>query len=121
MTIERTSWANIDLEDLFFAFRKAKADCFFETSIRVAEKFVRYEESLGENFTSLLERLQAGEIGEILSEGLGEPAIFPKKVGLEPGARPKSAHAFFSDAKRAFQKEKKNSGDSALNSNKILT
>lgn len=107
MELERTSWANVGLDDLFFAFRKAKADCFFETSVRVAEKFVRFEEDMGKRLPSLLQRLQADEISEVLSSGLGEPAIFPKKVGLAAAAQPKSGHAFFSDAKRAFKKEKK--------------
>lgn len=102
-----TSWDEISLTDLFFAFRKAKADCFFETSVRVAEKFVQFEEKLGERLAALLARLHAGEIAEVLLEGLGEPAIFPKKVGTDTSSPSQSAHSFFSDAKRAFQNERK--------------
>ena len=102
-----TSWAELSLNDLFFAFRKAKVDCFFETSIRVAEKFVEYEEDLGERLASLLQRLQLGLIADILSEGLGEPAIFPKKVKMETADESNPAHSFFSDAKRSFLRDKR--------------
>lgn len=106
MKNERASWSELSIEDLFFAFRKAKVDCYFETSIRVAEKFVRYEERLGERLATLLQRLQAGDVKEVFSEGLGEPAIFPKKVSLGRADSSKSLHAFFSDSKRAFKKER---------------
>jgi hypothetical protein len=99
------SWDDVSLEDLFFAYRKAKADCYFETSIRVAEKFLRFEEAIGDNLRALLERLQAGEVGQLLTDGLGEPAIFPKKVRTgEPKGNDRTAHAFFSDATRSFQR-----------------
>jgi hypothetical protein len=98
------SWDDVSLDDLFFAYRKAKADCYFETSIRIAEKFLRFEEAVGENLSALLEQLRAGDVGRILTEGLGEPAIFPKKVRTgEPKARDSASHAFFSDATRSFQ------------------
>jgi hypothetical protein len=101
-----TSWTDIGLGDLFFAFRKAKADCFYETSVRVAEKFVLFEESLGDRLPTLLARLHSGEIAEMLREGLGEPAIFPKKVGVGTAGSATASHTFFSDAKRAFKKER---------------
>lgn len=106
MKIEPVSWAGVGLTDLFFAFRKAKADCFFETSVRVAEKFVDYERNIGTNLASLLVRLQAGEIDAVLMEGLGAPTIFPKKVTLEKKDPTIAAHAYFSDAKRAFSNDK---------------
>lgn len=106
MQMEPTSWSEIGLTDLIFAFRKAKADCFFESSVRVAEKFVRYEQNLAEALTALLQRLHNEEVRDVLSEGLGAPVIFPKKVGIDAPPAPNSVHSFFSDAKRAFQKEK---------------
>ena len=107
METKFATWSEVGLTELFFAFRKAKADCFFETSVRVAEKFVHYEENLGERLSALLQRLQTGEVDEILTEGLGQPAIFPKKVSVDAEPSTSSPHAFFSEAKRTFQKAKK--------------
>lgn len=107
METERKSWSDIGLTDLLFAFRKAKVDCFYETSIRVAEKFVRYELELGRNLSLLLDALHAGDFDAVFTRGLGEPAIFPKKVGRAGEPQKSAAHAFFSDSKRAFQKDKK--------------
>lgn len=40
------NWQDLTLADLFFAFRKAKADCFFERSISIASEFAAYEKDL---------------------------------------------------------------------------
>lgn len=42
----------------------------------------------------------------MLSEGLGTPTIFPKKVSINQETPSQAPHAYFSDAKRAFYKEK---------------
>jgi hypothetical protein len=39
-----TNWQNITLEDLTVAFRKAKADCFFENTFPTTIKFAVYEQ-----------------------------------------------------------------------------
>ncbi len=105
-------WSEVSLTDLFFAFRKAKVDCFYESSIRVAERFITYEQALPNNLAALLVRLQAGEAATILTNGIKQPIIFPKRLHFEPneqtpdkqGAGKAMAHAFFSDAERAFQR-----------------
>jgi hypothetical protein len=43
---EFTGWQNITLEDLVVAYRKAKADCFFENNFPAVIKFAEYEQNL---------------------------------------------------------------------------
>jgi hypothetical protein len=43
-----TGWQNLTLEDLVVAYRKAKADCFFENTFPTAIKFAEYEQELPE-------------------------------------------------------------------------
>lgn len=98
-------WDELSIDDLFFAFRKAKVDCFYESSIRVSERFVQYEQNLPENLSALLTRLQGGDAHEVLLEGIGKPIIFPKRLNLGKHASGTSpAHAFFSDAARTFKR-----------------
>lgn len=105
-----TDWSGLSLTDLFFAYRKAKVDCFYESSIRVAEPFIAYEQSLPDKLAALLVRLQEGEAAAILTEGIKPPIIFPKRLHFEQqvsekqGGDASMAHAFFSDAERAFQR-----------------
>lgn len=110
--IELTDWCDLSLTELFFAYRKAKVDCFYESSIRVAEKFIEYEQALPEKLEALLARLQAGEAAVILAEGIEPPIIFPKRLSFEDdehapatqGTGASAAHSYFSDAERAFQR-----------------
>lgn len=109
---ELTDWSELSLSDLFFAYRKAKVDCFYESSIRVAERFIEYEQTLPDKLAALLVRLQAGEAAAILANGIEQPIIFPKRLHFTPdeqapdkqGADASMTHAFFSDAERAFSR-----------------
>lgn len=138
-----TSWDEVQLEDLFAAFRKAKADCFFERSAYVAEQFAAYESDLFENLQALLNRLRAGEVSAVLAKAQRHPGVFAKGVSLKPRGSATGAdrgqlaaiqsalrsgdaaeaerlvqaaladedialpaHAFFSDADRAFERLK---------------
>ena len=38
-----TGWEDLKLKDLLVAYRKAKADCFFENTFPTAVKFAEYE------------------------------------------------------------------------------
>ena len=97
-------WDELSLEDLFFAFRKAKVDCFYESSIRVSERFVQYEQNLSENLDNLLNRLRNDEALEVLLEGIGNPIIFPKRLNLvQDNNSTAPGHAYFSDSDRAFK------------------
>jgi hypothetical protein len=102
------SWQDVTLEDLFFAFRKAKADCFFERSICIANQFAEYEQDLACKLTSLLVCLQAKQAAELLIQHLGQTRVVAKKLGTTPkppkkGATP-NGHGFFSDPTRAFER-----------------
>ncbi len=110
--VDLADWSELSLTDLFFAYRKAKVDCFYESSIRVAQRFIAYEQALTDNLVALLVRLQAGEAAAILTNGIEKPIIFPKRLHFESdeqasdrqGTGASMAHAFFSDAKRAFRR-----------------
>lgn len=101
------TWHDMTLADLFFAFRKAKADCFFERSICIASEFVEYEKDLARKLTSLLARLQAGEIAEALAQSLGRTRVVAKKLEASPKSKKvamQQGHSFFSDPLRAFER-----------------
>ena len=76
MTIE--SWAKLQLKELFYAYRKAKADCFFERSICIASDFVDYEAMLPDKLAVMLARLQGGDLKALLLENIGQPRIVYK-------------------------------------------
>lgn len=101
-------WKELSLTDLFFAYRKAKVDCFYESSLRVAERFVEYEQALPENLGALLTRLQEGKAAEILTAGIKPPIIFPKRLHFEAKnkqvADTQKVHTFFSNPERAFER-----------------
>lgn len=106
------AWAHISLTDLFFAFRKAKADCYYETSVRVAEKFVLYEQDLGDNLATLLTKLQNADVSDIIAVNFDNVAIFPKKLASGSAANSEfKSHVFFSDSERSLR-ELKRSGAS---------
>ena len=101
-------WQDVTLSDLLFAFRKAKADCFFERSICIANEFAEYEKDLARNLTELLSRLHANEITEVLLENIGQTRVVAKKLGTERKPPKKKmaiseGHSFFSDPARAFE------------------
>lgn len=99
------TWQHVTLADLFFAFRKAKADCFFERSICIASQFAEYEQDLASRLTALLASLQAGQVAEVLIQNLGITRVVAKKLVTAPmkGAAP-DGHGFFSDPARAFDR-----------------
>ncbi|HNO74247.1 MAG TPA: hypothetical protein PKG49_01240 [Nitrosomonas mobilis] len=51
-------WDSLTIEDLLIAYRKAKADCFFENTFPTAIKFAEYEQDLLANLKRLLEQLK---------------------------------------------------------------
>lgn len=53
---EFTGWSSLKIEDLLVAYRKAKADCFFENTFPTAIKFAEYEQDLLVNLSGLLSR-----------------------------------------------------------------
>lgn len=102
------SWDKLSLEDLLLAYRKAKADCFFEHVSSTAEQFAFYEDDLYNNLSVLLLRLQTEGALPLLREGLGQVRLAAKKLATEKSRSPDSterpvSHYFFSDPKRTFE------------------
>lgn len=104
-TREIAAWSDLSLTELFYAFRKAKADCYFDYSLFIAREFVEYESDLPHNLDNLLVRLHDGQIAKLLHESLGKPRLIAKKLATnsksEKTGVPQS-HGFFSDPRRAF-------------------
>jgi hypothetical protein len=100
------SWGDLDLTDLFYAFRKAKADCFFERSICIAREFVEYEIALPDRLAQLLNDLRRGIVSELLMSNLGKPRVVAKKLSVDPRRKRSSnaGHGYYSDAERAFER-----------------
>jgi hypothetical protein len=97
-----TRWEDLELEDLLYAYRKAKADCFFERTFCIAEQFVAYESNLHQRLSELLGHLHAGEAAQRLMTNLGTPALVAKKLQTTTRAGTSKGHGFFSDQKQAF-------------------
>lgn len=96
-------WDQVGLSDLIVAYRKAKADAFFENTYPTASKFSEYEEDLHGNLSRLLENLR--EDGAMSSKKLlGKCCLVPKKLGYEPkGNAPSSGHIHFSSPERSAE------------------
>jgi len=101
------SWADLTLKDLVFAYRKAKADCFFERVVSVARAFATYEERLEANLLGLLRRLQTAESRLALVKDpalLGKQILVAKKLSVDPKDKSRKPDgAFFSNKERAYE------------------
>lgn len=97
-------WDEVSLADLLIAYRKAKADSFFENTYPASLNFSEYEKSLRENLTSLKQRLSDGSWFKN-EESLGQCRLVPKKLAYKDkkGAKTKGAagHIHFSDPLRS--------------------
>lgn len=76
-------WDSLGVEDLLIAYRKAKADCFFENTFPSAIKFAEYEQDLLLNLKKLLNRIKR-DCGIQSNEALlGNYRLLPKKLSTE--------------------------------------
>lgn len=100
------SWVELELAHVFYAYRKAKADCYFERTAFVAEAFTRYEQKLYENLSQIWHRLRDGEIDQVLNEHVGAVVLVAKKLTKEPKNVGPQAHDFFSDPLQFFERLK---------------
>lgn len=101
---EFTGWDSLAIEDLLVAYRKAKADCFFENTFPTAIKFAEYEQDLLANLNDLLSRLKSNSGFEGDEELLGEFRLLPKKLSTD--RKPDSSengHVHFSKPERAVE------------------
>lgn len=95
-------WDSLTIEDLLVAYRKAKADCFFENTFPTAIKFAEYEQNLLENLNDLLALLQINTDFENNADLIGKFRLLPKKLATQkkPGV-PENGHVHFSNPERA--------------------
>ncbi|WP_041524014.1 RNA-dependent RNA polymerase family protein [Gilvimarinus agarilyticus] len=106
---EFTGWDSLTIEDLLVAYRKAKADCFFENTFPTAIKFAEYEQDLLANLNDLLRRLESNSGFESDKELLGDFRLLPKKLSTD--RKPNSSedgHVHFSKPERAVESLFKN-------------
>ncbi len=96
-------WSSLTLSDLLVAYRKAKADCHFESIFPTAVKFAEYEQDLLANLNNLLAQLHGMQGFSKDEELLGECRLIPKKLGVEPKDGARDGHVHFSDPGRAFE------------------
>lgn len=95
-------WDSLTIEDLLVAYRKAKADCFFENTFPSAFKFAEYEQKLITNLKKLLVRLQEQNGFEKDKAFLGDFRLLPKKLSTDKKDKSSSnGHVHFSNPERA--------------------
>ncbi|WOA30136.1 hypothetical protein [Alloalcanivorax xenomutans] len=102
-------WDSLTIEDLLVAYRKAKADCFFENTFPTAINFAEYEQDLLVNLKRLLKQLKNDSGFEDNEELLGDFRLLPKK--LSTNKKPKATengHVHFSKPERAIESLFKN-------------
>lgn len=105
-------WSDLTLDDMVFAYRKAKVDCFYERAVSTSRLFGEYELALQKNLRRLLDRLRdEGTRDKLVSdpEVLGTQILIAKKLSTDDKARKGvrgkagSDGAFFSDKQLAFE------------------
>lgn len=101
---EFRGWDSLAIEDLLIAYRKAKADCFFENTFPTAIKFAEYEQDLLNNLESLLTTLKADAGFKDNEELLGHFRILPKKLStIKKENTTENGHVHFSTPERAVK------------------
>ena len=104
-----TGWESLRIEDLLVAYRKAKADCFFENNFPIAIKFAEYEQDLLENLQKLLTVLQKNSGFQSITDLVGDYRLLPKKLSKEKKTENNiNGHIHFSNPERAIEKLFKN-------------
>ena len=99
-----TGWKNITIEDLLVAYRKAKADCFFENTFPTAIKFAAYEQDLLPNLNKLLECLHHDKGFSGNAKLLGDFRLLPKKLtNKRKKGAPANGHVHFSNPDRTVE------------------
>lgn len=97
-------WGSIKIEDLLVAYRKAKADCFFENTFPTAIKFAEYEQDLLANLNTLLIRLKSKSGFEGDEALLGDFRLLPKKLSTDrKTGSTENGHVHFSKPDRAVE------------------
>ena len=98
-----SGWSHLTVDDLIIAYRKAKADCFFENTFPTASKFAKYEQNLQLNLEKLLKDIKRDKGFSKDEKYLGEFRIIPKKLTATPKPDSCDGHVHFSSPTRAFK------------------
>src|SRR5690606_2284673 len=99
-----SGWDSVTIEDLLIAYRKAKADCFFENTFPAAIKFARYEQDVLSSVESLHERLRVANGFAEDEELRGDYRLLPNKLAHRPkDDSPVNGHVHFSNPDRAVE------------------
>ncbi len=98
-----SGWNQITLEDLVVAYRKAKADCFFENTFPTAIKFAEYEQDLLYNLKKLLSSLHTEQGFSDNDKYLGDIRLLPKKLSIKAKPDAVNGHVHFSNPARSFE------------------
>lgn len=106
---EFLGWYSLTIEDLLVAYRKAKADCFFENTFPTAIKFAEYEQDLLVNLNDLLRRLKSNSGFEGDEDLLGDFRLLPKKLSTDRKSESnENGHVHFSKPERSVESLFKN-------------
>jgi hypothetical protein len=98
-------WDSLTIEDLLKAYRKAKADCFFENTFPSAIKFAEYEQDLLANLKQLLKCLKTDVGFAHRKDLLGDFRLLPKKLSIESKTDgTENGHVHFSKPERAVDR-----------------
>lgn len=104
-TANFTGWKDLKIVDLLIAYRKAKADCYFENTFPTAIKFAEYEQDLLANLQKLLDVLQGENNFSESIQLLGECRFLPKKLATKKkNNNVEDSHVHFSNPDRAINK-----------------
>lgn len=97
-------WEQLTITDLLVAYRKAKADCFFENTFPTAIKFADYEKDLLINLNKLLGEIKEKKGFTENKKLLGEFRLLPKKLSSkQKSTTPVNGHVHFSNPDRAVE------------------
>src|SRR5437868_5068340 len=94
----------ISLEDVYHAYRKAKADVFFERSQPMALSFCRYEQNLHANLVTLLSQLTDSDPDWPLQpDFIGAFGLIPKGLRVPANVTAGEPHFSLSDPEDAWR------------------
>lgn len=98
---EFNGWSNLALSDMLIAYRKAKADCYFENGFPSSIAFAEFEDDLINNLVNILGKWKTNN-GPKLGDCVGKFHLVPKKLTVLPKEN-NNGHIHFSDKNKAFE------------------